>query len=142
MVTAGSAGGVGARATKPAGKPSWVISNQNLVPVPVSLQLLSLALCICCVTACTGVHQVLEKKQFFPKVEVCVLGVFVSSHLAIAEKHLPKVFWWLSDVGLLTGWVGTGVRVCDTGSALASGVTGQRSVSAEMHNSLTFLSFE
>lgn len=55
----------------------------------------------------------LEKKQFFPKVEVCVLGVFVSSHLAIAEQHLPKVFWWLSDVGLLTDWVGTGVRVCE-----------------------------
>lgn len=75
MATAGSAGGVSARATKPAMKPSWVISSQNLLPVPVSLQLLSVALCVCCVTACGGAHRVLEKKQFFPKVEVCVLDV-------------------------------------------------------------------
>lgn len=56
-------------------KPSWVISNPNLVPVPVSLQLLPVALCVCCVAACPGVQRVLEKKQLFPKVKGCALGV-------------------------------------------------------------------
>lgn len=51
------------------------------------------------------------EEAFFPKVKGCALGVSCPPTLQQAGKSLPKVFWGLSDVGLLTGLVGTGLCV-------------------------------